>query len=40
MAGDVHMRSQDIKFKRDRSIDLGSKFGDGNTNRQTDRRFY
>ena len=29
------MRTLDIEFEQDRSIDLGSTFGDGHTDRQT-----
>ena len=34
-AGDTYKRTLDIEFERDRSIFLGSTFGDGHTDRQT-----
>ena len=30
-ARDIYKRTQDIKFERDRSIGLGSTFGEGHT---------
>ena len=35
-AEDIYMRTLYIEFQRDRSIGLGSTFGDGHTDRQTD----
>ena len=35
-ARDIYKRTLDIEFERDRSIGLGSMFGDCNTDRQTD----
>ena len=34
---DIYKRTLDIEFERDRSIGLGCTFGDGQTDRQTDR---
>ena len=36
-ARDIFERTPDIEFERDRSIGLGCTFGDGHTDRQTDR---
>ena len=35
-ARDIYMRTLYIEFERDRLIGLGSTFGDGHTDRQTD----
>ena len=35
-ARDIYKRTLDIDFERDRSIGLGSTFGDGHTDKQTD----
>ena len=38
MARDIYMRTLYVEFERNRSIGLGSTFGDGHTDRQTDRQ--
>ena len=39
-ARDIYMRTLYIEFERDRSIGLGSTFGDGHTDRHTHRHFF